>query len=73
VEIFDNGNGIPQEHINRIFTPFFTTKAEGSGLGLAFAHRIIQDHGGSISVASSEDEGTTFKITLPVAAAMSAI
>jgi signal transduction histidine kinase len=73
VEICDDGNGIPQEHINRIFTPFFTTKADGSGLGLAFAHRIIQDHGGSISVSSSEGEGTTFKITLPVAAAMSAI
>ncbi len=73
VEIFDNGRGIAQEHINRIFTPFFTTKDEGSGLGLAFAHRIIQDHGGNISVQSTEGEGTTFRISLPVAAAMSAV
>ena len=73
IEIFDTGSGISQEHINRIFTPFFTTKEEGSGLGLAFAHRIIQDHGGSISVKSAEGEGTTFRISLPVAAAMSAV
>ncbi len=73
VEIFDTGAGISHEHINRIFTPFFTTKKEGSGLGLAFAHRIIQDHGGSISVKSTKGEGTTFKISLPVAAAMSAV
>ena len=73
VEIFDTGTGISQEHINRIFTPFFTTKEEGSGLGLAFAHRIIQDHGGSISVKSTEGEGTIFRVSLPVAAAMSSV
>jgi signal transduction histidine kinase len=73
VEIFDTGKGIAQEHIGRIFTPFFTTKEEGSGLGLAFAHRIIMDHGGNISVKSTEGKGTTFRITLPVAAAMSMI
>lgn len=65
VEISDDGKGIPHNQINRIFTPFFTTKEEGSGLGLAFAHRIIKDHGGNISVTSLEGSGTTFLVSLP--------
>ena len=65
VEISDTGRGIPQDQIKKIFTPFFTTKELGSGLGLAFAHRIIKDHGGNISVSSSVKEGTSFVITLP--------
>jgi len=73
IEIYDNGRGISQDNISRIFTPFFTTKEQGSGLGLAFAHRIIKDHGGNITVTSSEGEGTTFVITLPVARELSSV
>ena len=73
VEIHDDGKGISQDHINRIFTPFFTTKEHGSGLGLAFAHRIIKDHGGNITVTSSEGEETTFVITLPISRELSSV
>jgi hypothetical protein len=65
VQISDNGKGIPNDQIYKIFTPFFTTKEEGSGLGLAFAQRIVKDHGGNISVTSSEGRGATFLVTLP--------
>jgi len=65
VEITDNGGGIPKDKISRIFIPFYTTKESGSGLGLAFVHRIIRDHGGDISVTSKIGKGTTFIITLP--------
>jgi signal transduction histidine kinase len=65
IEITDDGGGIPKEKIARIFTPFYTTKEAGSGLGLAFVHRIVRDHGGNISVTSSKGKGTTFVITLP--------
>jgi signal transduction histidine kinase len=50
--------------MNRIFSPFYTTKDQGSGLGLAFAHRIIKDHGGSINVSSSSGKGATFTISV---------
>jgi signal transduction histidine kinase len=62
--ISDNGNGIPAEQLPRIFIPFFTTKAEGTGLGLALVHRIITEHGGTITVASSPS-GTAFTLTFP--------
>jgi signal transduction histidine kinase len=65
VEMTDNAGGIPKEMISRIFIPFFTTKESGSGLGLAFVHRIVRDHGGNISVTSKMGTGTTFIITLP--------
>ena len=65
VDITDTGGGISKEKISRIFTPFYTTKEDGSGLGLAFVHRIIRDHGGNISVSSTRGTGTTFVITLP--------
>jgi len=65
-QISDNGQGIPSDKIYKIFTPFFTTKEEGSGLGLAFVHRIVKDHGGNISVTSSEGKGATFLVTLPL-------
>ncbi len=66
IQISDNGKGIANEQIYKIFTPFYTTKEEGSGLGLAFAHRIVKDHGGNISVTSSEGKGATFLVTLPL-------
>ncbi len=65
LEISDNGTGIGREQMTKIFTPFFTTKEKGSGLGLAFAHRIIKDHGGNISVSSVKGEKTAFLISLP--------
>jgi signal transduction histidine kinase len=65
VEITDSGAGIEKDKISRIFTPFYTTKENGSGLGLAFVHRIVRDHGGNISVTSSRGRGATFIISLP--------
>jgi len=64
----DSGSGIPSEHINRIFDPFFTTKTErgGTGLGLSIAKKILASHHGDVLVASDEDKGTTFTITLPL-------
>jgi hypothetical protein len=66
IEFRDNGMGISKKSLARIFTPFFTTKEDGSGLGLAFAHRIVRDHGGEISVSSAKGEGATFLVRLPV-------
>ena len=64
VRISDNGSGIPPDKLSKIFIPFFTTKAEGTGLGLALVHRIVTDHGGAVSVTSSE-AGTSFTVSLP--------
>lgn len=64
--IEDTGNGIPKEHLPRIFDPYFTTKAKGTGLGLSIVHRIISDHRGSILPESKEGEGTKMTITLPI-------
>ena len=64
----DTGPGIPPAIIHKIFDPFFTTKAErhGTGLGLSIAHKIIRENDGRIDVASEEEKGTTFTITLPL-------
>lgn len=67
VSISDTGCGIPTPQIDQIFTPFYTTKAEGSGLGLAVVHGIISEHGGEIDVTSAIDVGTTFSLTFPLA------
>jgi two-component system cell cycle sensor histidine kinase/response regulator CckA len=69
LSIQDYGTGIKQEHLHRIFDPYFTTKQTGSGLGLAVAHSIIDKHGGHIRVESELGGGTTFHIHLPVCAA----
>ena len=61
----DTGSGIPAENLDRIFQAFFTTKATGTGLGLAGTYQIIGRHNGSINVASEVGVGTTFEITLP--------
>ncbi len=65
IEIIDEGKGIPEEIIDNIFDPYFTTKKMGSGLGLATAHSIIKNHNGFISVKSEIDKGTKFTIYLP--------
>jgi two-component system NtrC family sensor kinase len=72
VLIADTGVGISAEHLPHIFQPFFTTKAQGTGLGLAIAARIVERHGGRIEAESEPGHGTTFLITLPVAAAETA-
>ncbi len=62
----DSGKGIPSELLNEIFEPFYTTKGEGAGLGLAITHNIISDHNGRIEVKSQPDQGTTFSLYFPV-------
>lgn len=62
----DTGSGMSEEVIAKIFTPLFTTKAQGMGLGLAICKRFIEAHNGKISVQSIQNQGTTFKVTLPV-------
>ncbi|MDN3513637.1 MAG: ATP-binding protein [Candidatus Brocadia sp.] len=66
VAITDTGTGIPEEILNKIFNPFFTTKEMGSGLGLAISKRIVDDHNGNILLKSTPGEGTTFSVCLPV-------
>lgn len=65
IEINDCGKGIQPHHINRIFEPFFTTKLDGIGLGLSITKRIIENHGGNITVESKLNQGTTVYIWLP--------
>jgi two-component system sensor histidine kinase HydH len=64
--ITDTGRGIPQEDLEKVFDPFFSTKRKGTGLGLAIVHQIVEQHRGDITVKSREGEGTTFQITLPL-------
>ena len=66
VEVSDNGAGIPPQSLEKIFVPFYSTKAEGSGIGLSLSRQIIRNHGGQISVRSEEAKGSTFRISLPV-------
>jgi signal transduction histidine kinase len=68
IEIEDTGSGISPLEAEKVFDPFFTTKAEGTGLGLALTHKIIDDHGGSISFRSTPGVGTVFTVLLPIAA-----
>ncbi|MDH3360651.1 MAG: ATP-binding protein, partial [Desulfobulbaceae bacterium] len=62
VEIADEGVGIPDENLQRIFTPFYTDKIRGTGLGLAIVKNIIDSHGGKVEVESRKDVGTTFRL-----------
>jgi two-component system, sporulation sensor kinase E len=66
VSVADTGGGIPQEELNRIFEPFYTTKKKGSGLGLMIVQRIVRAHGGRIDLESYVGRGTTFRIWLPL-------
>ncbi len=65
VEVVDNGSGIPQAALRRVFEPYFTTKETGTGLGLAVAHSIIKQHDGQIQITSEPDVGTTIRFWLP--------
>jgi PAS domain S-box-containing protein len=66
VSICDTGSGIPEENMSKIFEPYFTTKEQGSGLGLTLVFKIIREHRGEITVDSREGKGARFTITLPV-------
>jgi len=67
IELRDSGPGIPMEDLDRIFEPFYSTKARGSGLGLGITRRIVRDHGGTIAVNSRSGEGATFALAFPIA------
>ncbi len=65
LSVSDTGSGLTQEECARLFTPYYTTKEHGTGLGLAIVQSVVSDHGGKISVESTKDSGTTFRIELP--------
>ena len=67
ITVSDNGNGIPQNIVDKIFQPFFTTKptGQGTGLGLSLSYDIVKAHGGEIKVETKANDGTTFIIHLP--------
>jgi signal transduction histidine kinase len=68
LQVYDNGEGIPQEVLERVFDPFFTTKTQGgTGLGLAISRRIVEESGGAITAESETGKGTSFTVRLPVA------
>ena len=66
IEVTDTGTGIPRHHQDKIFQAYFSTKKKGTGLGLPTAKRIVEGHGGSISVESTEGRGSSFIIQLPL-------
>jgi signal transduction histidine kinase len=66
VKIKDTGEGIPAQDLQRIFIPFFTTKATGHGVGLALAHRVIAQHGGTLTASNAQSGGALFTLRLPV-------
>jgi signal transduction histidine kinase len=66
LSVKDTGIGIKKEELARVFEPFYTTKSSGTGLGLPIAHRIMEDHGGTIQISSTPGIGTTVVMTFPV-------
>ena len=68
IEVRDTGSGIPKEQLEKIFTPFYTTKIQGTGLGLAICRRLMEQQKGTIRVDSRHGEGTVFIIELPIMA-----
>ncbi|MGA2604710.1 MAG: ATP-binding protein [Verrucomicrobiia bacterium] len=66
ISFIDSGQGIAPEQIGRLFEPYFTTKQNGTGLGLMIVQRIVREHGGTIEVESNKDRGTTFRVKLPI-------
>jgi signal transduction histidine kinase len=73
ISIEDSGVGIPEENLPRLFTPFFSTKAKGVGLGLSVCKQLVEGHGGNVTVNSKVGEGTTFKVRLPICLEKNAI
>ena len=66
ISVSDTGSGLTPEECARLFTPYYTTKQHGTGLGLAIVQSVVSDHGGKISVESTKEKGTTFRIELPI-------
>lgn len=66
IQVSDTGKGIAEEHLAKVFDPYFTTKKDGSGLGLATVYSIVRNHGGFVEVESAQAAGTTFSVYLPV-------
>jgi two-component system nitrogen regulation sensor histidine kinase GlnL len=66
VEVLDDGPGVPADVMDKIFSPFFTTKPQGSGLGLAIVRKIVDAHDGRIDVSARAERGTRFRVTLPI-------
>lgn len=66
LRVSDNGKGMTPEQVKRVFTPFFTTKKEGTGLGLALVQQIVTEHGGHIECDGTSGQGSTFTIVLPL-------
>ena len=66
VDVIDDGPGVPPDVIDRIFSPFFTTKPQGTGLGLAIVRKIVNAHDGRIDVNAPADRRHAFRVTLPV-------
>jgi signal transduction histidine kinase len=66
IAVIDRGSGIDPKHLENIFNPFFTTKSSGVGLGLSIVSKIVDDHGGQITVESTPGEGSVFHVYLPV-------
>jgi PAS domain S-box-containing protein len=66
ISFIDSGQGIGPEEIGQLFKPYFTTKQDGTGLGLMIVQRIVREHGGTIEVESNKDRGTTFRVKLPI-------
>jgi signal transduction histidine kinase len=66
ISVIDSGHGIAPEEIGQLFEPYFTTKENGTGLGLMIVQRIVREHGGTIEVESDKDRGTTFRVKLPI-------
>ena len=66
LSVADTGGGIAPSDLSHIFEPFYSTKPEGSGLGLALVHRIVRDHDGDVEVRTDRQTGTVFTLTLPL-------
>lgn len=66
ITVSDTGIGIPEDKLSKIFEPYFTTKENGTGLGLTLTYKIIKEHGGDVTVRSKPGQGTSFIITLPI-------
>jgi two-component system, NtrC family, sensor histidine kinase HydH len=66
ISFTDSGTGIPEHILPKIFSSLTTTKAKGMGMGLAICKRIVEAHGGKITVESAAEKGTAFTITLPI-------